>query len=380
MLRRVGGIKDKFLFPAWGDRNDYENRENIAAGYVMTEINLGSQISFIPGVRYEDENTRYTARHAIDRGNQVSSIEDTTATRKEKFWFPMFHLKYKPLDWFDVRLARTLTVSRPSFQQISPKLSDSQDASTVVYGNPNLKSALSTNYDIYLSFYGNKLGLLTIGGFYKEIRDQFYNLSFTTFDPETDGVDPRFDNYRVTQPFNNEFDGTVKGLELDIQTHFWYLPAPFNGMVIRANFARIHSDTRYFSSFVKQVPINVFPFSQSVRVDTSRDGRLIDQSDYIANIAIGYDIGGFSARLSANYQGNTLSSIDRTFPSLDGFTDDRIQWDLSLKQKVMKTMDAYFNLNNFTGQPDKSFIRYQDLSTSQSFYGMTADLGIRYRF
>lgn len=366
----------------WNERDDYQNRENISAGYIMAEINLGQQVTLIPGVRYENENTRLTAKYAENRGygGRLSSVRDTTATRNQGLWFPMIHLRYKPTNWFDVRLARTRTVSRPSYNLLAPKLSIDIDGKNVTLGYPELKPMLSTNYDLYFSFYTNEIGLITLGGFYKEVKDQFDNISFVSYDPEADEIDPLFKNYDVTKPYNNEFDGTVKGVELDVQTRFWYLPSPFNGIVLTGNFARIFSDTRYFFNKTTTVPTTTFPFSKTVRIDSSRTGRLQNQADYIANVAIGYDRGGFSARLSMNYQGNTLTRAHRTYEALDGFTEDRYQWDLMIKQKIMKGMNIYLNLNNFTNQPDRSFIRYQDRPTALSYYGMTGDIGIRYQF
>ena len=39
---------------------------------------------------------------------------------------------------------------------------------------PEWMDQIATNYDIFLSFYSNSIGLLTLGGFYKEIDDLIY--------------------------------------------------------------------------------------------------------------------------------------------------------------------------------------------------------------
>ena len=45
-----------------------------------------------------------------------------------------------------------------------------------------LVPSLSKNYDAYLSFYSNKLGLLTLGSFYKSIDNLIYNSGNTVID------------------------------------------------------------------------------------------------------------------------------------------------------------------------------------------------------
>ena len=63
-----------------------------------------------------------------------------------------------------------------------------------------------------------------------------------------------------------------------------------------------------------------------------------DQPSNIFNITIGYDFGGFSARVSYLYQTDKLTGIayDGAYPSsrLSTYTGGYGRWDLTLQQKV----------------------------------------------
>ena len=63
-------------------------------------------------------------------------------------------------------------------------------------------------------------------------------------------LDPNWTSFadrRVRRPENID-ESTIKGFEIEYQTNFSYLPWPFKGLVINANYTRIFSETK-FSTF-----------------------------------------------------------------------------------------------------------------------------------
>lgn len=372
---------------ARADIDDFELSEKVSAGYIMTEINLGPRLMILPGVRYEYTQANMTGRKGnigsdddepdLDRPN----VRDTTATNTYSRWFPQLHIRYRLTNWFDIRLARTRSLSRPQLDWMLPKKNVLGNQQKVVLGRPDLKPQISNNYDVFLSFYSNRIGLLTIGGFYKRIEDLIFNRAGKVIlDAEKEGFTPDLKGLKLDRPENNEkFDTEVKGFEIEWQTNFTWLPSPFNGFILNVNYTHLSSETQYPRSFVLTERIDVFPFiSQSV-IDTFRIGNMPDQTDDIANIAIGYDKGIFSGRLSMLYQGETLTTVGEQ-SELDGFTDALIRWDLSVKLDLTEQFSLFFNWNNITDAPDRSFQQISRFPTAQEFFGMTSDLGLRYEF
>jgi hypothetical protein len=124
---------------------------------------------------------------------------------------------------------------------------------------------------------------------------------------------------------NLEKSSYVRGVEFDWQTRFWYLPSFLNGLVLNVNYTHMNSESYY--PYQKSVKVGLFG---SKMVDTTRSGRLIDQPNDILNLTMGYDIGGFSARLSFLYQDNVLRSTDIKQEELDEYTD-AFKMDLYIK-------------------------------------------------
>jgi len=116
-IARAAGTSDKSYYSHdfYSNTHDYSGNDYVSAAYLMAEMNFGPEISLIPGVRYEHIKTSYTGA----RGNSTYPFTylnyrhiDTTVTRTHGFWLPMVHLRYKPLNWFDVRFAYTTSLDQ----------------------------------------------------------------------------------------------------------------------------------------------------------------------------------------------------------------------------------------------------------------------------
>ena len=138
----------------------------------MPTLNFGELVTLLPGIRYQNLTTEYFAY----RGKQVPGgyqFSDTTVNKAHGFWLPMIHLIYKPLKWMQIHFAYTNTLNYPDFNTIIPRYDISTDA--ISYNNYNLKPATAENYDLVFSFYNNELGLLTLNGFKKRIKDLIFD-------------------------------------------------------------------------------------------------------------------------------------------------------------------------------------------------------------
>ena len=364
--------------------NDYSGTENGTAGYVMADMNIGPQIKFIPGVRYERLATSYTAPRGL---SGVPGLRyyypplnppnlDTTTDRSHDFWLPMVHLRYKPLDWCDVRFAYTQTLTYPDFISITPQID--VGSSSVNWHNIDLKPSRSQNFDLYLSFYENSVGLFTAGAFLKRIDNLIFQAAgLVIIDPSKyPGLGPNQVNYTLSTYINNPNRVDLWGLEFDWQTHFWYLPQPFTGLVLNVNFTHVFSEAKYPQTIVNTV---YFPVFQKTILDTFYTARLVNQPNNIANVSLGYDYMGFSARVSMLYTADIFSTPN-FYQDLNQNTTEYFRWDLSVKQELpWFGLQVFFNLNNINARHDLVEVQGSLFPASEQNYGWTADLGLRWR-
>lgn len=372
--------------------NDYQGDESVTAGYAMLALNLGSRLMIMPGFRYEAEETDYTAKFVIGKEDRPVGFpvayRDTTTARDNSFLLPMLHVQVKPTSWMNLRLAYTETITRPDFRQFAPITYVSRFGDWMTAPNTQIRTAKARNYDASLSIYQNHVGFLSVSGFYKEIDDLIYGATFVLLDGQTILPEINIPNItgapRVNTSLNNPFTATVRGVEFDWQTNFWYLPSVFKGLVLNVNYTLLESETKYPQFYTEKLPIEPRPrrppfFTEVVR-DTFRVGRMFDQPSNIANVTVGYDIGGFSARLSYLFQAEVLRGL-ATNAEADQFTESYYRWDLALKQKLGRGVEIYANLNNLNNRADRNFqSSIGQYPTFIEYYGFTMDAGVRYSF
>jgi len=212
-----------------------------------------------------------------------------------------------------------------------------------------------------------------------------YTLTSRIYDPD----DPIY-GLNLTRPVNAEGTSTILGFEIDLQSNFRFLPSPFNGIVVAANYTHLSSETLYPISIIETM--DEFPFTSTV-TDTVRSGNMPGQVDNLVNLSLGYERGGFSARVSMIYQGISLfveeePDMARLAPSVgitaekDNYVAATTRWDLVVKQKIKEHFQIFLYVNNFTNVREENFLAgsVQNLVTSSFYYGTTVDLGLTYKF
>ena len=387
-LRTIyNATKSSYVKELYLQSYNYDNRERFSAAYIMTGIDIGPYVTFTPGLRFESLNSetdafKYKAYLQQKAGHVKGKLTPVSSETNNDIWLPMFNLKIKPREWLDIRAAATKTLQRPGFISYSPRERISS-ALDVWRGNPDLKPQTNWNYDLNFSFFENHLGLFTLGGFYKRIHDQVKSYTVKMLDPAEFGYTPDYKNQEFTTYINNPWDGKIKGLEVDWQTHLWYLPAMLKGLVFNINYTYMTSETKYPSFDTKTEYSYVDGKWQYVwsGTDSSRSNTVMNSPNEMLKLSFGYDMGGFSSRVSMYYQGTSLSWAHTDYRTLDVNRDKLVRWDLQVSQKIYDHFQLYLDANNFTDWPDREFMAFHpENKYSEQTYGWTGDVGIRYRF
>ncbi|WKN45616.1 TonB-dependent receptor [Tunicatimonas pelagia] len=360
------------------DNEDYEARELVSAGYLMSEVNIGN-LMLLGGVRIERTDADYRGFETFQQDDDQlgegevgqAIVRDSLNSISYTEILPMFQAKYQITDWFDIRGALTKSLARPNFQNLVPWRAVNRFEAEARLGNPGLQHMTAWNYDVFFSFY-NKFGLFTVGAFYKELQNVDVQSTFN----ETDRRDEFF-GFEVEQPINVTSTTEVRGVEIDIQANFRMLPAPFDGIVLSANATLI--DSRTFYPLFAILDEREAPFFYPTALDTERLGSIPGQPDLTFNASLGYEKGGFSGRVSVIVQDNSFDELGSN-ETFDTFTGLLTRWDATASQKITPRWQVYANWNNITDAPPTSFLLDERFESEREFFGATFDLGIRYRF
>jgi len=378
----------------------YDIRERVSAAYVMNMFNVGQTTTLIAGVRMEHENNDYASKYSpsalsgfpVPRG----AIRDTTAAHRETVWLPNFHVTYRPLGFMNIRLAAYRALARPDFNHrlasFSARFAGTFYPGNSLYaGNTGLRAAKAWNYELNTSFFSNKVGLFSVSAFYKDVDDMFHLINGLPFNGQAIldslgiGVRNPFSGspFVLTFPYNSNRPTRVWGLELEHQANLRFLPGFLSNIVLTYNFSFIRSETYVPRVRVETRRIPGIPIPQVVYVPEENKQKLEGQPEFFGNFAIGYDIGGLSARVSVFHQGEFFQSFSIDGRS-DGVIDAFTRWDLAIKQQITDNISVLLNVNNFTdveeGTSTLNRVQNWDLVNTSETFGLTADLGLRVNF
>jgi TonB-dependent receptor len=366
--------------------NDYDGYEDYVAGYILPIIQFSDILTIIPGVRYEHNKTNYSANRAFSAARWADPIiyENFSSIRKNEYFLPMFHVKYQPMNWFDIRASYTETLSRPGYQRIIPTWSVWE--SNIAYNNTSLVPSTSKNTDLFFSFYNNQIGLLTIGGFHKNIRDFIFETTIWIIDesylnPEwPESVRPGGRAYGF---INNPNIATLYGFELEWQSNFWFLPGALRGLVLSTNYTYTYSSLVYPRVEAVWGYVQIGPIRVPRIVDTkdgSYEARLLDQPTHIFNLTLGFDYKGFGIRSSVQFRSDVFAGI-HWYPEMRSNTEPLTLYDMKIRQKLpLKGLQLFFDVNNISRAIEQTTNNGTGWFSYNSYYGLTVVGGFRYDF
>jgi iron complex outermembrane recepter protein len=266
----------------------FDIKETTTAFYLMPEYagtvgglpfdgNIGVRM-----VRTQEDTGGY-------EGASAATATPITLLSSYNDWLPSFNFRLKLLETLFLRAAVSKTITRPPFGELSPSLTlnanpVNPNLNSGAQGNPNLQPVRSTNYDLALEYYPAKSSVFYGTLFEKKVTGFIGSLS----QPETySGV-----TYLI-QSFANLTPATIEGYEVGFQHFFTYLPAPFDGLGVQANFTYVYSTTPTTVSGVG-APVNA-PLTN------------LSKTSY--NLVGMYEKGPFSARIAYNYRSSFVTGF-----------------------------------------------------------------------
>ncbi|QXP64691.1 TonB-dependent receptor [Polaribacter sp. HaHaR_3_91] len=342
-------ISDEFL------RANYNVKENVFAGYLMTNQRLSDKLSVLVGLRLEHTKLTATGNNILDEDTL-----DGTLTEESSYsnLMPGVHFKYDVSDKTVVRFAWTNTLARPNYVDITPTLDVVTGDEEVFLGNPDLKPTTSMNFDVMAETYFENVGILSGGLFYKNIKDFTYTFQSET---TTDTFGPGTTGFEVYQPLNGD-KATIFGAELAIQRKLDFLPGFLKNFSVYANYTFLTSD------------------ANGIRNEDGEEREDIDlpnTTPNMVNASLGYADQKFNARLSGNFSDAYVDEIGGNAFE-DRYYDKQFFLDFSTGYTINKNLSIYASVNNLTNQPLRYYQGESGRTMQMEYYGRRITFGLKY--
>jgi iron complex outermembrane receptor protein len=299
-------------------QRDYDFSERTLAGYLM--VSGEGEIAGIPykanaGVRIAA--TRLSVDSYVNVGTVSRLVND-----KNRYTniLPSANIAFNVTDDFLIRVSGSQTMQRASIADLAPSTFFNATNLSVTGGNVNLQPPISTQADVSFEYYMGKTSLISGAVFYKDVKD--FIASFVTTGVDTN-LDPQGRELTFSRP-ENLASAKIKGFEIGIQQFADFLPSPFDGFGVIANYTYSDSEDN-----------NGFP--------------LVAVSKNSYNLVGLYEKGPFSARLAYNYRDEAVFEFSEGRPS---FVGSRSQLDAQIGVDITKNIALSLQAQNL--MPKKS--------------------------
>ncbi|TPN81206.1 TonB-dependent receptor [Aquimarina algicola] len=339
----------------------YDASENVTATFIQGKIDF-NKLRVLAGVRYEKTDVTYDAFRLDVPANDNEQITSNLiqGNNDYDFFLPMLHLKYKINDQSNIRGAITRSYARPNLQDLVPAENINFADQELRTGNPDLKPSDVLNLDLLYENYFESVGVISGGIFYKDISD-FIFLDVTDVDAG------EFAGFRRFSPVNGD-EATLFGAEINFSRQLDFLPGVLSGLGIYANYTHVQSESSF--SFIND---------DTGETETRDDVDFAGQADNVWNVALSYDLGKFSSRVSLNYNSSALFAPS-TDPNLDRFIDERYQLDANASYKLNDHLTIFAEFVNLLDDPTVIYQSNRSQVIDYEIYGWSSRFGLNFNF
>jgi TonB-dependent receptor len=319
--------------PNTSENNNYRVTEDVLAGYLMGTMyfDRGNVVAGVRAERYQNTGTALATIGGVRR--------EVTINSSKTLFFPSLHINYDATDEIKLRLSVNSGAARADYAVLRPNLSVDDVNGIISGGNPFAEPEKAIGVDAYFEWYMANRGFLSVGVYYKKIRDVLFNATslFGSDQLNESGFDRS--GYDFTTTLNGG-SGEIKGIEIGYSQPFGSFldkmgaPEWLQGFGFQGNITLNDSKATTPNGEVIQLP---------------------DTSKIMYNASLYYEQYGLSTRLSYQYRGPWLNSVALGDPIGNRFWNNVARLDLSVRYAVNQNMELFFDATNLT---DFAGIRY----------------------
>jgi TonB-dependent receptor len=349
--------------------DDYNIDEYIYAGFAMGNATFG-KLTLLGGLRWEKTDATIRAVEARFAGNTFLGHFPASGSTSYDKLFPNAQAVYRFHERMVARAAITRTIGRPAYEDARPlanfryePLGDAAlnpafpNVGTLSVGNPDLGPYDSMNYDVSLEWYAQGRGVISIAAFRKDVDDPIYGFSELRQNVVHNGI--ALERLNVSTQLNAD-SGRISGIEFTVYQPFTFLPAPFDGFGIDANFTKITSKL-------------------SIPTRPGEDLPFFRQPGEIVNVTLFYERGRISGRLAWTRSDEQLYTL-ATDVIRDIYRRPREQYDLQLRYKFGDRYAVTGSVRNLTRQKEQFSYGIRHLMRTSRLLDRDYKLGVEFRY
>jgi iron complex outermembrane recepter protein len=324
--------------------SDYALNEKVGAAYLQATYRTDN-FRVLAGLRYDSTITNVSLR-SLDANlpavpNQAAQYVPTQRRAAYHYWLPSLIASYDFGHGIIARAGYSKTIGRPNFVYYaigeSVGLPDDSEDNTisVTRGNPDLKPRTSNNFDLSLEWYPSSGSMISVAGFYKDIKNLIFIQNITV-----DNYVYQGQTYKalITTPMNSQSAG-LKGIEISARQDFHNFTSGWlRNFVVSGNATFIDGHETVLQSDNELLRVN----------------GLEGQPKFLANATLSYETKAFGASLAYNYVGDYVKAINEDSQIFNIYMKHRGEFSGQIRWNLLPQVTMILEGQNLT----KSNIEY----------------------
>ena len=346
------------------EAGNYKATEQIHAAYLRLDQRLGAKLTATAGLRMESTRLKTSGVNYMVDEEEEESLTPTGEFRNNYTnWLPSLLLKYTPDDNSNVRFSITKTISRPKYSALVANKSFNLADQEATIGDPNIKPTEAWNFDLSADYYFKSIGMVSLGLFYKEIKNvNVETLGYYT--GEELGLAGNGELFEVTQNMN-AYDARVFGVEVAWQRDFGFIAPELRCLGFYGNYTYTHSTTRNYNP--------------RLGIEDGDDVKMAGSPEHTANASLYFEKNGVNVRLSYNFASDFIDMMNTGSRELDRYYDKVNYLDLNASYTWGKNakFTVYAEANNLLNQPLRYYQGESKRTMQVEYYGVKVNAGIK---
>ncbi|WP_066656680.1 MULTISPECIES: TonB-dependent receptor [unclassified Sphingomonas] len=410
----------------WGDyRAQVDGRERNAvkerdlAGFVQMDFDVDVMNRRLRGnVGVRVANTRVDGTGSV--GGAANGVVGTIVTARNEYTdvLPAGNLTWEVADNFQIRAAAAKTMSRPQLAALTPGttsfptgLTLGGSAPSITVGNPYLSPFRSTNLDLSFEYYWGTNGFLGLALFQKDISSFPQQVAgefpLQAIYPQEiiDQIIPNITSATLAQYIRDggvfavrQFDdapgGKIQGVEVNVQTNFFFLPGFLQRFGVTANYTYIKSELNYLTGTTLST---VQGQTTSTAVNEFATGPFLNTSPHSFNATLYYEDGPLKARVSGAYRKEYVNRFPLSSGTCSvgtttnaggpcnspvvadfGYNEDTFNLDFSMSYALTREIRLSLEGRNLTNATQyRTMYQANPVSSSYASTGRIVTVGVR---
>lgn len=352
------------------EAENYEATEQIHAGYIRFDQQLGKKLDATLGLRLEHtrlatSGVNYTLEEDED-GEEVESLVATGEyTHNYTNLLPSLLLRYKVDDDTNIRASVTKSISRPKYSALVANKAINLADEEATIGNPETDPTTSWNFDLSADYYFKSIGLVSVGLFYKDIKN--VNVETIGYYIGADlGLSGSYadTDFEVEQNMN-AYDARIFGVEVAFQRDFGFICPALRCLGFYGNYTYTHSSTHNYND--------------ALGIEEGDDVKMAGSPEHTANASLYFEKSGLSIRLSYNFASSFIDEMNTDDRALDVYYDKVNYLDLNASYTWGKKakFTVYAEATNLLNQPLRYYYGESDVTKQMEYYGVKLTAGLK---